>query len=152
MEAHLVKTLGGFKGSDPQSEEACRAYGLGEIIKVDLKKPRNGKHHRKAMALLNLVYDNTDLYPSFDELLDDIKLKCGHFKKHINYRRAPDGTYIETVMFIPKSISFSAMSQEQFNPFYDRMLDVVLRDYFPELTKAGLEHEVMQFIHGQSNV
>lgn len=145
IDTHLVKTIGGWAAADAQSLEAMKGFRRGDIVRVNLRKPRNPKHHRKAFSLLNLVYDNLDLYPSFDAFLDDVKLKCGHYAKHVNYKRGPDGEFVESVMFFPKSISFSSMSQGEFEVFYDRMFQVMLTEYLPGVSSAELEQQVLDY-------
>lgn len=146
MKGTLTKTINGWKGGDPRTEEALKSFPLGAVVNVTMRQPRNAAHHRKAMALLQLVYDNQETYPSFDALLDDVKLKCGHYKKHVNYKLDKEtGEFVESVMFFPRSISFGSMDQSAFATFYDKMYDVVLNELLPGLNRSELEQAVLDF-------
>jgi len=90
------------------------------------------------MALLNLVFNNQDKYSSFDDLLVEIKLQCGHYTEHV--------TEGGKLCYIPKSISFGKMDQVAFDAFYAKMEQVVLRDFFPGMSCAVLRQEVLDFM------
>jgi len=146
MKGTMVKAIGGWKAADPQTEEGLRAWKIGDIVNVDMRAPRNAAHHRKAMALLQVVFDNQEIYPTFDALLTDIKLKCGHYEKHINWKfNKATGEYVDSVMYMPKSISFGSMDQSAFGAFYDKMYDVILNDLLPGINKPELEQAVLDF-------
>lgn len=55
-EFYLHRTLTGFVPASEQDLEDCQAYKVGEVIRVKAQKPRNGAHHRKGMALLQLGF------------------------------------------------------------------------------------------------
>jgi hypothetical protein len=145
MKGSFVKTLGGWKPADPETEKANAAFALGEVCPVDIRKTRNPQHHKKAMAMLQLVYDNQERYPSFTAFLDEIKLKCGHYREHVNYKRNTEGEYVSSVVYIPESISFGSMDQAKFSGFYDKMVNVILTDILPGIGKDELETEVLNF-------
>jgi hypothetical protein len=54
----LKKTLRGFEPADEPSEEAWKKYKLGHAYRAEIVKPRSYQHHKLAMALLSLTYEN----------------------------------------------------------------------------------------------
>lgn len=127
----------------------ARDFSNGDICRVEIKQSRNPAHHRKAFALLQLVYENLPehmdyMYPTFESFLTEIKLKCGWYDKHISYKRA-SLRWEQSVLFIPKSISFGSMDQTAFREFYDRMFSVILDEFLPEIDSEELEIEVLNF-------
>ncbi|HEY8354554.1 MAG TPA: DUF1367 family protein, partial [Methylophilaceae bacterium] len=76
---------------------------------------------RKLFALLNLVKDNTDRWPTVETLLDDLKVATGLFETRIN---AVTGLpYV-----VARSISFASMSQDEFEEWFNRAVDVICRE------------------------
>lgn len=106
---------------------------------VEARRARNPKFHRKLFALLNLVVQNTDRYPSVDVLLFGLKIAVGHCDILIG----TDGT---SKFFMPKSISFESMDQIAFDAFYDRAIDVICRCILPGTDSDALRAEVEQMI------
>lgn len=102
---------------DDECVEAIKKWSNDDFIIVEAKRPRNNGHHRKFFALLNIVLTNTDLFQSIDETMEYFKVKGGHYKIiKIGNTHYP----------ITKSISFSSMSQDEFNQFYDKAIDTAL--------------------------
>ena len=146
MKGNYVKTIGGWKPSDRMSQELDTKYKLGTITTHEIRKPRSIKQHNRMMAFIQVVFDNQDRYPTFDALLTDIKLKVGHYEKHINWKLdKSSGEYIDSIVLIPKSISFGAMDGVKFQEFQDRAYDVVLDDIIPGIGREELERAVEDF-------
>jgi len=85
------------------------------------------------MKLLSRVVENTEgKWADVDDLLDDIKMACGHFRRRVNIITG------ET-QYVAKSISFAAMGEDQFKRFKDRMLYVLTQalGYDPLILMEG---------------
>jgi len=90
---------------------------LGQGVLLDPRRPRNINHHRKLFALINLAVDNWPVDTTSDALLGLIKIKTGHATPI----QSADGT----VHYIPKSINFESMCQDEFSPFYDSAIKLI---------------------------
>lgn len=126
---------GGFIPADPEAEEAFAATKVGEVVRMKPAKPRNVLHHRKYWALVNLCAKNADGWTA-ESLSDYLKVKTGHFTP-MTIPVAPD-----VIIRKPKSISFAAMDQMEFEKFYDRALDVMVRWVVPHIPKQELRDAV----------
>ena len=129
----VVRKLSGLYPVDESGAAAIRKFGLGEIISVDVKRPRNVAFHRKFFAMLQLVLANQDHFKSIDDLLELTKLRTGHCHT------------VETKygqVKITDSISFAAMDQDSFNDFYNRAVLWVIDEVIPGLTRQDLDDEV----------
>lgn len=129
----MAKRLGGLHAVDEEGEKVMRKLGLGEIVTVDVVRPRNGAFHNKFFAMMNIIYRNQSYYQSLDVLLQVCKLRTGHYET------------IETATEqykIPKSISFANMDDLEFAGFYDRACDWVIKEVIPGLDRQGLDEEV----------
>jgi hypothetical protein len=138
MEVLLAKGLGGsLHPADPESEAEIGKLGRGEVLRFTARRPRNLGHHRKFFALLQLVFDNQELYADREELRRALLIEAGHFDDV----RLLDGATVRTA----KSISFSAMDQAAFEAVYDSVLAVVLTKLLPGIGREELEQEVEAF-------
>lgn len=143
---HYEKTKTGWVPHNAITERADEAYKIGDVCRMEIKKPRSIKQHNKFFAFLSVVYNNQELYPSMPALLTDIKLKVGHFDKHVSYKLDKEtGVYVDKIVYIPKSVSFSAMDQVKFMQFMDRAYDVVLDEIIPDMNRPALERAVEDF-------
>lgn len=135
----LRKTLGGkLEPVDEAGREALSHVSVGDIVRGEIKRPRNLGHHRKFWALISMIYENQSRYASPEVLLDAIKVHIGHCE----VIRLSDGREVHT----PKSISFAAMDQIAFGLFWDRVVACVCREIIPGLDRADLERELLDLV------
>lgn len=139
MKALLLKTDSGLRGSSPADHDAWTKFRRrletmkpGTWIRMEWASPRHPKHHRKFMALLQLITENSETYNTIEKALVAVKLCTGHFDL------MADPTTGEIIR-IPKSIAFESMPQEEFDLFYSAAIDSVLQVILPQLDqdKAG---------------
>jgi len=138
MKINLKKASGCLIPSLPQDEEKLARWHYGEVLEVTIKKPRNSAFHRKFFALINVVFDNQDKYDNQAELLTEIKLKCGHYHEHITTKGE--------IVYVPKSISFANMGELEFEEFYSKAIDVVLK-YFMPIEKEFIDKMVEEVLN-----
>ena len=105
----------------------------GDIIEVDVVRPRSQQHHKLFFAMLKIVSDNMGNC-SVENLLDIIKLGTGH----TNILELPNGV----LYAIPKSISFSAMDQDTFSAFFTKAVDYVIAEILPGIDRDALTYEI----------
>lgn len=128
----LVKAPDGrLTASSESDEEKLRSYKAGAIIKAKVSKPRNGKHHRLGMMLLQSVFDNQDKYQTFEAFLNEVKILTGHMETHVSI----DGQ----VYFITKSIAFENMDEIEFKKWKNDALNVVIQKFLPGMSKADAD-------------
>lgn len=94
---------------------------LSQGVLLDPRRPRNIQHHRKLFALLNLAIDNWPEIPeapsvTTKSLLGLIKLRTGYADPIMS----ADG-----IEWIPRSINFESMDQQEFEPFYDKAIELI---------------------------
>lgn len=129
----VVKKLSGLHPVNESGEAVIRRFGLGEIVSVDVKRPRNVLFHRKFFAMLQIILQNQDHYKSIDDLLEVCKLRTGHC-------HTVDTKFGEVK--ITDSISFAKMDDSEFADFYDRACKWVVDEVIPGLDRQGLDDEV----------
>ncbi len=123
MLLNLVRTEQGLTPIDDTSVDAVKKIPLGKEVNVEWKPKRNYKNHKRFFSMLQGVINNSDHYKSIDNLLDMLKLKTGYFETVITHKAE---TY-----YIPKSIAFHAMKEDEFNEFFSKCIDIIL-EFTPE--------------------
>ena len=148
MKATLIKTPRGLRGATPDDQEAFAKFKrrletmpAGDYLRLEATRPRNGKHHRKFMALVHLVTENSERYPTIAQALVAIKLAAGYFDPHIDPR---------TGEIIPQvhSISYDAMDQDTFDKFYSAAIDGVLQTILPTMDRAMADKLLNMIVSG----
>lgn len=134
------KLLGSLRPIDEAGEDVLRRIGQGDIVTVEVRKPRNIRFHRMYFALVSLVWQQMDeyRYPTPDDLHAAIKIAAGLRTRII----LPDGT----IGFIPGSIAFAKMDDTEFSEFFDRVCNLIARHFLPGVTDAELRAEVEAMI------
>lgn len=130
------KHLGSLRPADEAGNDALRKVANGELVSIEIKRPRNLNHHRLFWALMSIVWDNMDheRYPTVEDLTAAVKISAG-LRTRIEL---PNGE----VGFIPGSIAFHKMDQMAFTEFYDRVCDLICKHFLPGVENAALREEV----------
>lgn len=134
----FIKAIGGLKPADEDAEAIIAAWKLGEARMIEITRPRNLGSHRLLWAIIGLVWQNVEGYPSREALMDVVKIGCGH----VEPLTLPDGS----VWMRPKSISFAAQDEDGFKQFLDRALTFITTRLLPGLDRQDLLNEVDQIL------
>jgi hypothetical protein len=123
--SHYQKTVAGFV---PVSNEARQFHArtkLGKVVDLRGRRPRNPGHHRKLFALLGLLADNREEFGSTEDALLGLKAVLGHGCWKRLHPKA------EREVFVPDSIAYENMSQDEFEAFYEMAIAAVKRWWLP---------------------
>ncbi len=147
MKRGFFKVTGGrtklLMPSDDASQAVLDGCKPGDVVRIQVSKPRHPKHHRKYWAMLKIVHEGTavqDLYPTTDKLHQAIKGALGYYSEV----RLPDGKVFQVV----DSIAFESLDQIAFQEFYDKAVNLIVTQVLPNLDRDDLEREVLEMING----
>lgn len=90
----------------------------GELYEVEIRKKRNIKFHRKFFALINLCYQNQDIYKDIEDLRKELVIDAGFYRDVV--------THHGEVKREALSLSFSSMDEIQFEEVYGKVLTEVM--------------------------
>lgn len=136
MKITLVKQLNNtFKIAYDTDYEKAKKIKVGEPYEFEYRKPRNLKFHKKFFALMNLLFQNQELYNNLDHLRKDLTVESGYYDLRVNIH----GEEIKEA----KSISFASMSEDEFGEFYNAVLDTIVK-YF-NFDKQEITDNVEQY-------
>lgn len=86
---------------------------------IEVKQQRNPMHHRKFFALINMVFDNQEIFTDIEQLRKELTIEAGFYNEYT--------TFTGEIKREAKSISFSSMDQIEFNELYSKFCDAVIR-------------------------
>ena len=136
MKITLIKQLNNsFKLAFNSDYELAKKIPLNEPIEFEFTKKRNYKFHKKFFALLNLVFENQEVYNNLEHLRKDLTISAGYYDIRHNF----EGVEI----YEPKSISFAKMDDNEFSELYNRFVDVVVK--WLGIEKESIIEEIEQY-------
>jgi hypothetical protein len=119
MKITLVKQMNNtFKIAYNSDYEEAKKLKTGEEYQCTIVRPRNYKFHKLFFALLQMVYENQEVYNNIDFMREELTKASGYYVSFFNHKG------IEC--FRAKSISFSSMDNDEFKVFFDKFLDTVI--------------------------
>lgn len=146
--AVLIRTPAGLRGSTPEDHDAWSKFRrkletmkVGKWLRLEWSTPRNGPHHRKFMALVSLVTENSEVYDTKEKALVAIKLAAAYFDPHADPATGE-------IVKVPRSISYDAMDQEEFEQFYSAALDGILSTILPQMDRETADRLLELIVEG----
>lgn len=144
--AEVVKMANGkLRGYGQENDKAYKKFRRwvkklepGEFFTLSWRRERNPAHHRKLMALVTYVAENSDVYDNKAKALDAVKLAAGH----CDWIQDPKGGGLVP---IPKSISFDNLDQDAFEEFYANAIQGVITHILPHMTRVDM-NEALQHV------
>jgi hypothetical protein len=116
--------------------------------KAVFSQERNSAFHRKAFALLKVVFDawqtptiehkGQPVQRDMERLREDMTILAGFYTVTFKY----DGTTVLKA----KSWSFSAMNQDDFENLYSRLIDVALGKILTGYTREDIDEQVERIL------
>ena len=122
MKLTLLKNLNNtFSIAYNSDYDKAKKMKAGTLYECDVKKKRNYMFHKKYFALINMVFDNQEIYSNIDHLREGITIEAGYYDYVLNFH----GEHDKKV----QSINFSSMDEFEFNELYSATIDVIIK-YF----------------------
>lgn len=107
-----------LKAFGSESDSVLARVPFGKVVYVEVKQPRNGKHHRLYWTLCQRIADA--IGSEAETVSDVLKIRTGHCN-NVQTKRG--------VLQLPKSISFAAMDQTKFSEFFEQCLTVIYGEW-----------------------
>ena len=146
MELLLYNTPSGLKPCYDEDYEEKKKLKIGEIYKAKITIPRNINHHRKFFAMLKTCWEYQSeerrakmFQNSFDLFRQTVLLAAGISNRIWDVK---EKKFID----IPKSISFSNMTQTEFDEVYNRCFDVLCSTFVSHVSRYELESNFYNFL------
>jgi len=139
VKAFMARHFSSLRPADEDAEQLLQHLKHGEVVQVEIRRPRNPRMHRMFWALATLVWQQLDHenYPTVEGLVTELKITTGHYTRRdikVNDKRYP--------VLTPQSISFAAMDQTEFEKFFERCCDHIAADVLPGVSVPELREEI----------
>lgn len=121
-ELHIyIDEAGEMRPADEETHKRLKRLKKGHYYSFKYKVMRNYKFHKKFFSLLNLAFQNQELFDSFDWFREHTLLGAGHFEQSTT----PDGK----IMYKTKSISFEKCTEQEFEEVYQKVVSFLMSKY-----------------------
>lgn len=129
IEPETGEVRAAFVAADAREREVLRTrkYHLGDVLRADIHKPRNPKHHRLAMATIALLVEHVEGIDTIEQALTIAKVGMGYCDPVI------DGGTGKT-LWVMRSIAFDAMDETEFSTFHRDLCRFIAKRYLPNMT------------------
>ena len=131
---------------ESEAVEVLRHIPVGTLVVCDVRDPsrRSSTYHRFVFALLNKVHANQDYFKTVSHLRYALLARLGHVDRIV----LKGGREVT----VPKSMSFSKMSKEEFERFAEAAIKFLCEEVIPGLEPNALPREIEEMIGGPSVV
>lgn len=135
----LIRTLNGASPADDDARRVFLKWKVGEERECDIRQGRAHKGLRRWFGLARVIAENCEQFRGNEKLVHSwLKLKAGHA---VPIASVTTGE----ILLVPDSIAYDAVEDEKdFEEIWARATKAVLEDLLPTVSKAELEHEIMQ--------
>lgn len=117
---------------------------LGSDVRVSVTRPRNIGFHRKFFALLSITVSNLPEHIAASLHIYNVETMLAAVKIDLGYFDTLSVAGRDIIRL--RSISFTKMSADEFQRFYDLAVTDILNNYLRGTDKEELLQEVEQFI------
>jgi len=143
MKIRLVNTPTGFQPETDDDAELKRKLKLGKTYEAVFKEVRNPLFNRKFHAMIRVAWEYLpeayqDKFGNIDNFRYMTEIKAGFC----------DVVYDPTsgrVIYRPKSTAFDKMTEADFEKVYNGVLNVILRDYLPNINNDEFIEQIKYF-------
>ena len=127
------------------SQLKARNYAIGDVIASDLSKRRNPKFNRLVHRIGSLVVANIDAFAGLDShtAIKRLQIEGRVACSEVGILVAGYGMVIQ---FIPRSLSFEAMDEAEFNAAARGICRTIAERYWQTLTPEKIEEMAESFI------
>lgn len=126
---------------DEPDQETVAKLKEGEFVRCTIQAKRNIRQHRLFWALVGLLVDNTEVFPSKEAAADSIKIGVGHVETGVD-------AWSGRAYLKPKSIAFEALDGTEFTRFFDRCLYLLCNRWLAGLDVEDLRNQVLEMVDG----
>ncbi|MFW6024042.1 MAG: DUF1367 family protein [Dichotomicrobium sp.] len=142
---------GSFVPVDAGSQEEAAKFKIGQPVRFKATRQRNYQFHKKWFALVGFAYDHWEVATLQDPKFEGVKPEKNfdRFRKDITILAGfYDATYRVdgSVRIEAKSISFAAMSQDEFDRLYEATFTAIHKRILPHYQEQELHDVINQLL------
>ena len=148
MKINFIKQAGGMllPANDIEEERMAR-FKTGQLYEIEIKESRNGSFHRKVFSFMNYCFqfwcaDRAGLgemnqHAQFEAFRKQMTISAGYYDI---VAMVNGGQTVEA-----KSLSYSSMSQEDFEHYYSALINAALKHIFGNTQDQDVINQLYSF-------
>ena len=125
MKAIFTKQLQGIFPIDEDGRKLLDVIPKGGHCKVEFIRKRNYLNHKRFFKFIEVAFDNQDFYDDPELLRKALQMASGHFEELV----IRDKRGNVSTQYIPKSIAFDEMDEEEFQKLFKKCIGAFLERY-----------------------
>ncbi len=134
---YFRRTLAGLAPADDASGAALRKVPVGDVVACEIRRPRNGSQHRLYWVMCTAVAINHEQLKDAESVHQVLKMLTGLTDK-IALKSTGE------IVQIPRSISFSKMSADEWDTYFERAKQAVCEHLLPGVGMRELQDEILR--------
>lgn len=144
MKLFCKNTAGGLVPMYDSDYEEKRKLKIGKVYQVEIRVARNYQFLKKYFALINCAweYQSEQIQAAFhgnkEVFRKSLEVTAGFCERIFNCK-------LNSWVDVPKSVSFGAMSAEEFSDLYERVKDVLWAAFLKGITREEFEENLANF-------
>jgi hypothetical protein len=134
----------GFFAVDDDGANLMGKISLGRDVGCDVIQRRNPRHHRLFFGIVKFVREHCPMWEGAptDQVVVALKLATGLVTTFVDSETGK-------AIWVPKSISWAAMDQTEFNPWFDLACKEIARRWMPAgTTPESIRDELFLLMDG----
>ena len=137
-EGVFIKHFSALRPDDEMAESIMQTIKVGEAVKVKVTRSRSLPHLRLYWKLMQVVFENQEIYQTKEDLEEDVRIAIGHSRTVPTFRGG------ERVKARP--INFAQMDQAEFNIFFTKATNFICSKIIPGMNTDDLKREVYELL------
>lgn len=134
MKINLIKKLGVLKPLDPIDVDYFYKLKEDTVYSCEIKKLRNPRFHRMFFAMINICFDNQEIFKDIEYFRKEMLKASGYYNSYVNHKGI--------TQYEAKSISFGSMDQDEFKTVYESVFMTCIKIFNWEEVKEQFINEL----------
>lgn len=139
-EGIFIKHFNSLRPDDEMAESIMKTIQAGEAVNIKVTRSRSLPHLRLYWKLMQVVHENQEVFETKEKMERAFRLAIGHYEmdRDVQGREYPT----------PLPINFSKMDQPEFNIFFEKAVEFLVKNVLPGVGKQELINEVHNLLGG----
>lgn len=141
VDVRVKRVMDRLVPADKVSADELSELPTDTVLRCQITRPRNARHHAKYWALISAIFPHQKAYPTRNQLHEQLKKAVGFTVETVNLMTGE-------IEYEADSMAWDNLDQKGFEEVYAKIVEVVLTRVLPGVGKRDLEQTVMEILEG----
>jgi hypothetical protein len=142
VDVRVTRVMGRLVPADKVSADELADLPAGVVLRCQITRPRNPRHHAKYWALISAIFPHQKAYPTRNQLHEQLKKAVGFTVETVNLMTGE-------IEYEADSMAWDNLDQKGFEEVYERIVEVILTRVLPGVGRRDLDAQVMDILEGR---